>query len=72
MAETKRDKFKRLAEARMNTALKQIELIGNLSNTSAYEYDEADVAKIIKGLKNAVNELEKTFDKTSKKKNFSL
>ena len=72
MAETKRQKFTRLAEARMNAALKQIELIGNLSNTSAYEYDDADVAKILKGLRSAVNELETTFTKTDKKKKFSL
>ncbi|MGN1295211.1 MAG: hypothetical protein ACI4U5_02270, partial [Bacilli bacterium] len=52
--ETKREKFVRLAESRMNNALKQIELLSNLSNTSAYEYTNADVDKIIRALRGAV------------------
>ncbi len=72
MEETKREKFTRLAESRMNNALKQISLIGNLANTSAYEYDTQDVDKILKTLRSAVNELEVTFKGDSKAKKFSL
>lgn len=72
MEETKREKFTRLAESRMNNALKQISLIGNLENTSAYEYDTHDVDKILKTLRSAVNELEVTFKGDSKAKKFSL
>lgn len=72
MEETKREKFTRLAEARTNNALKQISLIGNLANTSNYEYDARDVDKILKTLRNAVNELEITFKGDSKSKKFSL
>ncbi|MDE6946199.1 MAG: hypothetical protein K2P14_03330 [Anaeroplasmataceae bacterium] len=72
MEETKREKFTRLAESRMNAALKQISLIGNLANTSNYEYDIQDVDKILKGLRNAVNELEVTFKGDSKSKKFTL
>ncbi len=68
MEETKREKFTRLAESRMNNALKQISLIGNLSNTSAYEYTTQDVDKILRTLRAAVNELEVTFKGDSKKK----
>ena len=49
--ETKRDKFVRLTEKRMENVLKGISLLGNLANTSNYEYTEADTAKIIKTLK---------------------
>lgn len=72
MEETKREKFTRLAESRMNNALKQISLIGNLANTSAYAYDTHDVDKILKTLRSAVNELEVTFKGDSKAKKFSL
>jgi len=72
MEETKKEKFTRLAESRMNNALKQIQLIGNLSNTSAYEYSPEDVDKILKTLRKAVNELEVTFKGDSKAKKFSL
>ena len=68
MEETKREKFTRLAESRMNNALKQISLIGNLSNTSAYEYTTQDVDKILRTLRAAVNDLEVTFKGDSKKK----
>ncbi|MBP5444818.1 MAG: hypothetical protein J6Y28_01475 [Acholeplasmatales bacterium] len=73
MEETKREKFVRLAESRMNNALKQIELLSNLSNTRAYEYSKEDVDKIIKALKNAVSDLEKTYAaSTNKSKKFTL
>ena len=37
-AETKNDKFRRLAMARGNRVLRDIELLGNLSNKNNYEY----------------------------------
>lgn len=68
--ETKRDKFVRLAENRTETVLHGIRLLGNLANTSNYEYTEEDVNKIVKALKTAVSDLEHTF--TSSKKNTSF
>ncbi|MDO5656761.1 MAG: hypothetical protein Q4G36_00305 [Paracoccus sp. (in: a-proteobacteria)] len=46
----KRENFVRLAEARVNRALKDIRLIGNLSNKSAYSYTEEDVKKMFRAL----------------------
>lgn len=43
--ETKRQKFERLGEARMNRALNSIRLIGNLS-TYNYDWTAADVDRI--------------------------
>ena len=43
---TKRENFVRLAEARVNRALREIRLIGNLSNRGAYEFDDSDVRKV--------------------------
>jgi hypothetical protein len=46
----KRENFVRLAEARVNRALREIRLIGNLSNRGAYEYADADVRQMFKAL----------------------
>lgn len=44
----KREKFVKLAEQRVNRALREIRLIGNLSNRSAYESTDDDVKKIFR------------------------
>lgn len=72
MEETKREKFVRLAENRMNNVLKQIELLGNLSNTRAYEYDQNDIDSMVKTLKNAISDLEHSFNCEKKNKKFTL
>lgn len=59
-------KFEALAEKRMNTALKKISLIGNLSHTGNYEYADAHVVQIIRGLKAAVREVESRFTNKGK------
>ncbi len=46
----KRAKFVELAESRVNRAMKDIRLIGNLSNRSAYAYNDDDVRKIFRSL----------------------
>lgn len=46
----KRQKFIELAEARVNRAIKDIRLIGNLANRSAYEYDDEDTKKIFRAI----------------------
>ena len=47
MAESKRERFVRLAEARTNKILDMMKLLGNCSSKSNYEYTEEDVKKII-------------------------
>ena len=46
----KRGKFKKLAESRVNRAIKDLRLIGNLSNRSAYEFEDEDIRKIFRVL----------------------
>jgi hypothetical protein len=58
----KRMKFVKLAEGRMQAALSDIRKIGNLANKRSYEYDENDVKKILRALKEAMAELERKFD----------
>lgn len=50
MAETDREKFVRLANKRVNNAIKAIELVGNLSNRSNYDYSQEDAEKIFLAL----------------------
>ncbi len=69
---SKRDKFKELAEKRVNNALKNIQLIGNLSNTNNYDYNEEDVTKIFKTLKEELQTAEARFKISNKKSKFKL
>ena len=57
----KAEKFKNLAEKRVNGAMKQIQLIGNLANPSSYEYEEAQVSKIFKTLRKELESAELKF-----------
>lgn len=61
----KRQKFVELAEARVNKALKDIQLIGNLSNRSAYEFSEADIRKIFGALQKGLEGAKARFSKES-------
>jgi hypothetical protein len=75
MRQEDRAKFVALANKRVSRALKAIQLIGNLSNRSNYDYMEEDVAKIIKALQGGVNACRRRFDLASKKQDnieFSL
>lgn len=60
MAE-KRSKFRDLAESRTNKALVAIRRIGNLSNRSLYDWDDGEVRKIVKAVKEAIGEVESRF-----------
>lgn len=66
--ETKREKFVRLAEARTNKIINMLQLLGNCSNTSAYDYSQQDVEKIFAAIENEVREAKKKFNKTESKK----
>jgi hypothetical protein len=61
MADEKHDKFRELAEARTNRALDSVRKIGNLSNRQLYDWDDGEVRKIIKALKDAVADVEARF-----------
>lgn len=62
-----RNKFVKLAEARVNKTLKDIQLIGNLSNRSNYDYTEADVEMIFKALSQEISACKKRFEMSKPK-----
>lgn len=72
--ETKRQKFVRLAEARTNKIIDMLQLLGNCSNSSAYDYTQEDVDKIFSAIESEVKEARKKFNKieSNKSKRFTL
>ena len=57
----KRKKFVQLAEARVNRAIKDIKLIGNLANKNLYEYTQDDAKKIMKALQRELDAVKARF-----------
>jgi hypothetical protein len=73
--EDDRSNFVRLAEARVRKAIKSIQLIGNLSNRSNYDFTDEDVAKIFKALNDEISACRRRFEFARKKpgdSNFTL
>ncbi len=66
--ESKRDKFVRIAEARTNKIINMIQLLGNCSNQSLYEYSTKDVNKIFNAIQNELDESKKRFSKQDSQK----
>ena len=57
----KHQSFRDLAESRTNKAIEAISRIGNLSNRQIYEFEEAEVRKVIRALRDAVSAVESRF-----------
>lgn len=69
----RREKFVDLAEKRVNKTIKQIQLIGNLSNKSAYEYYHTDIEAIFLELEKEIEAARAKFKPLKKKSSrFSL
>ena len=69
----KRKKFVELAENRVNNAIKQIKLIGNLANKSNYDYDTEDFQKIFRAVDDEVKNMKAKFQGSKQKQQgFSL
>lgn len=67
-AETKRAKFVRLAEARTNKIIDMIQLLGNCSNQSQYEYTQKDVNKIFTAIQAELDAAKKRYNKVDVQK----
>ncbi len=67
-SDDKRQRFRNLAESRTNKAIEAISRIGNLSNRQIYEYEEAEVRKVVRALRDAVSAVEARFGVTAREK----
>lgn len=72
MRDKDRQKFVELATKRVNNAIKAIQLIGNLSNRSNYDYTDADVDKIFAALNKELKQCRDRFQPARNGKVFSL
>lgn len=64
--ETRRQRFERLAQARMNRILTNMRLLGNLSSNN-YHWKAEDVRTMTDALIFAVNELRERYDARARK-----
>tara|TARA_B100000242_G_C42952284_1_gene441558 strand:+ start:752 stop:982 length:231 start_codon:yes stop_codon:yes gene_type:complete len=65
--ESKSDRFRRLAEPRVNKAEKALKLVGNLGNRSLYEMTDAERRKIISHLRKELKKMENNLERKSKR-----
>ena len=63
MKESKIDRFRRVAEARVNKIIKMIRLLRNCSGTSVYAYTDAQVAYIFSALQSELDKAKRRFRK---------
>lgn len=68
MGETKKEKFKRIAEKRTNRVIDTMQLIGNLANTSSYEYSQKDVDKMFKAIEASVADAKRAYSRQGNSK----
>lgn len=59
--ETKRAKFQRLAEKRMNKALESLRILGQLSNRAVYDYTEEDVDAMFGALNGVIADVNEKY-----------
>lgn len=67
-SESKREKFVRIAEARTNKIINMIQLLGNCSNQSQYDYTPKDVDKIFKAIQAELDEAKRRYNKQDSQK----
>jgi hypothetical protein len=70
--ESKAEAFVRLAEHRVSHALKRIDMIRHLSNRSAYDYSDSDVDLMLAELREAVDDVARSFRVNSPRREFRL
>lgn len=71
--ETKNEKFRRLAESRVNTVLDRLRLLGQLADKKNYEYTDEQVSKIFRAIDSELKDTKSKFQKGSAgRKRFTL
>ena len=69
--ESKSDRFRRVAEARVNKIIKMVRLLGNCSNPAVYAFTGEQVQQIFATLKDALDKAQKRYTQSYKER-FSL
>jgi len=69
--ESKKERFKRLAEHRTNEVLSKLKVLGNCANRQGYEYTEEDIKKIFSAINKQIAEVRAKFN-SQKQEKFKL
>lgn len=64
--ESKHDRFRRLAEQRVNRTLKDLRLIANLANRKNYDYTEEEARMLLNALEKELRATKAAFTSTSR------
>ena len=71
--EPREQRFRRLAEQRVNAILYRIRLLGQLANKGNYDYTDAQIEAIFKAIQKDINAAKSKFREGTKgKKRFTL
>ena len=60
--ETRNERFRRLAATRGDRLIREISLLGNLSNTKNYEYSQTEVNELFAPIEEELREVRAQFD----------
>ena len=64
--ETRNERFRRLAATRGDRLIREISLLGNLSNQKNYEYSPTEVQELFEPIENELREVRAQFDPTAR------
>ena len=70
--ESKRERFKRIAENRTNKIINMIDLLGNCANKNNYEYTDEDIKSIFNAIESALKISKIKFVEKQEKGKFKL
>ena len=72
MANIREERFKKIAEKRVNKILEDLRLLGNCSNKGNYEYTEEEVKKIFSAIDKEYQKCKNKFYGIKDKERFKL
>jgi len=72
MKTDREEKFKSLATIRTNKTIKQIRLIGNLSDKSNYKYNKKQIDAIINAIDSEFTKMKERFENAGETEHFKL
>ena len=70
--ESKKERFKRIAENRTNKIINMIDLLGNCANKNNYEYTDEDIKNIFNAIESSLKMSKMKFVEKREKGKFKL
>ncbi len=71
-SESKRDRFRRLAQRRTNAVIKRLKILGNCADKGRYEYTKEDMERIFAAVDRRLNKTKAKFDLPTDREEFKL